>query len=102
VTREQVQEFKKQAQQAGAGAPPQPNRQNIGIEKSAGAMPSAKSGQRRSALKTEHSGSVRAAERRGRPERLFGDGSPSVYWRPNYVGRSVRELNITGEDENDT
>jgi len=102
VTREQVQEFKKQAQQAGAGATPQQNRQNGGIEKSAGAMASAKSGQRRSALKTEHSGSVPAAERRGRPERLFSDGSPGVYWRPNYVGRSVRELNITGEDENDT
>lgn len=102
MTREQVQEFKKQAQQAGARATPQQNRQNIGIEKSAGAMASAKSGQRGSALKTEHSGPVRAAERRGRPERLFGDGSPSVYWRPNYVGRSVRELNITAEDENDT
>jgi hypothetical protein len=102
VTREQVQEFKMQAQQAGAGATPQQDRRNIGIEKSAGAMASAKSGPRRSALKTEHSGSVRAAERRGRPERLFSDGAPGVYWRPNYVGRSVRELNITGEDENDT
>ncbi len=102
MAREQRQEFKAQAQRAGAGATPQQNRQDIGIEKSAGAMASAKSGQRRSALKMEHSGSVRAAERRGRPERLFSDGSPSVYWRPNYVGRSVRELNITGEDENDT
>jgi len=90
VAREQLQEFKTQAQQAGAAATRLPTGQNSGLEK------------RAVALKKEPSGPVRAAERRGRPERLFGDGSAGVFWRPNYVGRSVRELNLTGEDENDT
>ena len=90
MAREQLQEFKAEAQPAGAGATRRQNRQNTGPEK--GAV----------ALKRERSGSVRAAERRGGTERLLSDESPGVYWRPNYVGRSVRELNLTGEGEDDT
>jgi hypothetical protein len=102
VTREQLQDFKEPAQLAGAGATRLQSEQNGGVEKRTVVPASAKLGQRRSALRTKHSGPVRAAERRGRPDHFLDDGSRGLCWRPNYVGRSVRELNITGEDENDT
>lgn len=101
MTREQLPEVKEQPPQAGAGAARLHSERNSGIEKRTVVPASAKLEPRRSALKTRHSGSVRAAERRGRPDRFLDDGSRDVCWRPNYVGRSVRELNITGEDESD-